>query len=100
MELYRRVVIFLKKKFPQKYPVSVRRTAISNLYDGDCSIKNKTFKIRINKKLPEYAAIDTLLHEYAHCVAWDKCSCEEHCNEWGKAYSKLYRAFLKEFIDY
>lgn len=96
---YKKLVKFLKDNFPQDYPVSVRRVVMSQEYDGDCQLKNKHYLIRINKCLKEHVAIDTLLHEYAHCVSWNKCTSDHHCSEWGKAYSKLYRAFLKEFLD-
>lgn len=99
MKTYKELVKFLKKDFPQKYPVSVRRVKMSNEYDGDCQLKKGKFLIRINKSLSEHVAIDTILHEYAHCIAWKKCTVDCHCSEWGKAYSRLYRAFLKKFLD-
>lgn len=99
MKTYKKLVRFLKDSFPQDYPVSVRRVKMSKAYDGDCELKKKYFLVRINNRLPEHVAIDTLLHEYAHCVAWNKCMVDHHCSEWGKAYSKIYRAFLKEFLD-
>jgi hypothetical protein len=46
----------------------------------------------------EHEAIETALHEWAHVIAWDLCSADDHCDEWGKAYSRVYRAFLKEFL--
>ena len=99
MKTYKKLVRFLKDSFPQDHPVSVRRVKMSKAYDGDCELKKKYFLVRINNRLPEHVAIDTLLHEYAHCVAWNKCMVDHHCSEWGKAYSKIYRAFLKEFLD-
>lgn len=98
MITYREVVSFLKKAFPSKYPISVRRKKISNRFDGDCSFLNNKFIIRINKNMSESEAIETLLHEWAHTIAWDRCHLDEHCDEWGKAYSRVYRAFLKNFI--
>jgi Zn-dependent peptidase ImmA (M78 family) len=70
---------------------------ISDGYDGDCQFKSDRFLIRINRKLPEHEAIDTVLHEYAHVIAWKKCQYDDHCDEWGKAYSRIYRSFLKQF---
>jgi len=99
VETYKKVVNFLKKAFPLPQPVSVRRLFISDNLDGDCQFKNNSFLIRINKSLPEHEAIECLIHEYAHALSWDKCTNDEHCNEWGKAYSRIYRMFLKEFLS-
>ena len=98
METYRRVIRFLKRACPVDYPVSVRRLRLSDRLDGDCQFKDDHFLIRINRKLVEHEAIETALHEWAHVIAWDLCSADDHCDEWGKAYSRVYRAFLKEFL--
>jgi hypothetical protein len=99
VETYRKLVIFLKRACPPEHPVSVRRLKLSERLDGDCQFKEGHFRVRINRNLPEHEAIETLLHEWAHTIAWDKCHSDEHCDEWGKAYSRVYRAFLKGFID-
>lgn len=99
MKTYRNVIRFLKKTFPAYLKVSVRRLALSEHLDGDCQLKTDKFQIRINRDLQEHEAIETLLHEWAHVIAWDRCPTDEHCDEWGKAYSRIYRAFLKEFLD-
>ena len=99
MVTYRKVVRFLKKNCESLFPVSVRRLKLKDEFDGDCQFKDDHFLIRINRNLPEHEAIETLLHEWAHVIAWDRCTSDEHCDEWGKAYSRIYRAFLKEFLD-
>lgn len=99
METYPKVIRFLKKTCPTLYPVSVRRLRMSDSFDGNCQFKGDSFLIRINRTLPEHEAIETLLHEWAHVIAWDRCPDDEHCDEWGKAYSRIYRTFLKEFLD-
>ena len=55
------------------------------------------FIIQINRDLPYHFAIETLLHECAHAMAWDKDQ-QDHGLNWGKAYSKIYRIYLKEFF--
>lgn len=99
MGTYRKVVNFLKRACSPARGVSVRRLPLSVHLDGDCQFRREKFLIRINRNLPEHEAIETLLHEWAHTLAWDRCSTDEHCDEWGKSYSRVYRAFLKEFID-
>jgi predicted SprT family Zn-dependent metalloprotease len=66
--------------------------------DGDCCFKNDHFLIRIDRELEEHEAIEAFLHELAHAHAWERCK-DSHNDEWGKSYSRVYRAFLKEFLD-
>ncbi len=70
---------------------------MSKDHDGDCTLNRKkgSFLVRIEKSLSETAAIETLLHEVAHCLAWDKDYDEDHGPSWGKAYSVVYRKFLE-----
>lgn len=101
MKVYHRLVRMLKKKCPPAFPVQVKRIKLSG-EDGYCSkIKNK-FQIRINRELDECAAINTLLHEWAHARAWshlhdflDQKEFSEvaHDASWGVAYSEVYRIF-------
>lgn len=88
----------MKSVCAPKYPISVRRLPLSCKLDGDCRFKDDFFLIRINKDLPEHEAIETFLHELAHCHAW-LLEEDVHGDEWGKAYSRVYRAFLKEFLE-
>lgn len=99
MALYRKVLNFLKAEFPADFPVSIRRLKLSNRLDGDCLLMEDHYRIRINRALSENEAIDTLIHEYSHVLAWNRCNTDYHCNEWGKAYSRIYRKFLKVFVN-
>jgi hypothetical protein len=76
-------------------PISVKRVNMPQGIDGDCQLmKNNKFLIRIEKKLPEYYAIDVLLHEIPHCLSWNHDK-DDHGPSWGIAYSKVYRLFLE-----
>jgi hypothetical protein len=99
METYRKVVNFLKRACPPDCKINVRRVKLPDHLDGDCGLKRDRFLVRINRTLPEHEAIETLIHEMAHVLSWDRCPLDEHCDEWGKSYSRLYRSFLKEFIE-
>ena len=79
-------------------PVRVRRVKVPNDRFGDCGICDDHYIIRICKDLKEEQAIEILIHEWAHAISWNKCTSDDHCNEWGKAYSRVYRVFLKEFM--
>lgn len=103
---YKTLISLLKKECPLAYPVSVRRVRTFNV-DGDCTLDSKKFYIRINSKLNEAAAIDTLIHEWAHARAWnhlhDKLSWQEfeersHDASWGVAYSEVYRIYEQAFL--
>lgn len=103
---YRKLVSLLKEKCPLAYPVSVRRKDMAN-FDGDCALHSKKFFIRIRKSLNESAAMDTLIHEWAHARAWnhlhDKLSWEEfeersHDASWGVAYSEVYKVYEQSFF--
>lgn len=98
MKTYNQIVRLLKKLCPVDQSVNVRRVPLPDDLDGDCQLKNGKFLIRINKNLPEHEAIETFLHEYAHAHAWDETK-DDHSDEWGKAYSRLYRVFLKEVFN-
>lgn len=94
METYKKLVSFLKKKYPSK-KISIVRTTMSANVDGLCQQKtDNSFSIRIDKTLPEYYAIEVLLHEFAHILSWNKDK-NVHGKHWGIAYSKVYRAYLE-----
>lgn len=102
MITYSKIRSLLKKSFPE-YKVSVRRVKLSEKLMGDCLLTNgrkkvKEFLIRINNELDEELAIETLLHEYGHVLAWHAPG-DDHGEAWGRAYSKVYRAYLKGYIE-
>jgi len=88
----------MKQLCPPKFSLSVRRLQLPKHLDGDCQLKDGKFLIRINRELEEHEAIETFLHELAHTHAW-YISKDDHSDEWGKAYSRIYRTFLLEFMD-
>lgn len=97
--LFYQVARFLQKKMKYTSPFHVRRLELGTKLDGSCEEKGPRFLIKINKNLPANHAIDVLIHEVAHAAAWKKDK-DIHGINWGKAYSKIYRIFLKEFCDY
>lgn len=92
MVIYKRLVQLLKKEHSPNLPVKVRRVSVPFNNDGDCQKKDGYFLIRIERTLEEHEAIETLLHEWAHLLVWDHT--QKHTNEWGVAYSKMYRFFI------
>lgn len=82
-----------------KHPILVKRCIVPKDREGDCELRKKKFIIRIDRNIPEYFAIDVLIHEAAHALSWNKDK-DEHGLNWGKAYSKVYRIFLKHYHKY
>mgnify|MGYP001354812276 CR=1 FL=1 len=102
MKCYRKIVQIIKKNFPE-YKVSVRRTKLPDTLCGDCRLvngkkKRKEFLIRINNRLSEDLAIETFVHEWAHVIAWHAPGDDHGCH-WGRAYSKVYRIYLNEYVE-
>jgi hypothetical protein len=98
MGYFRKVVNMYRRCLPE-YTFSVRRVRVPQNCHGDClKLKDGTFRIRISKDLYEELALETLIHEMAHVLAWDKPGNYTHGAAWGQAYSKCYRIFLREMI--
>lgn len=91
----------LKKKFPLDRPVRIRTMKMpysdnKRTYRdyGDANEYTTHFLIRINKDSELVVQKDTLMHEYAHCVAgWDD-EHDAHTKKWGVAYSDIYRLMV------
>lgn len=60
-------------------------------------LKYKTKSGRI-RRLTHNEVIDTLIHEWAHAMAWTPAhpSVTDHAPEWGLAYSKCYQAVIED----
>lgn len=85
------------RRWLPEYKFKVRRVKLADY--GDClKLEDGTFRIRISNALTEELEIETLIHEMAHVLAWDKPG-DVHGAAWGQAYSKCYRIFLREMID-
>jgi hypothetical protein len=104
---YRQLVGVLRKHLPLPYPVQIRRVKMKG-YDGICAKNEEQFFIKIDAKLSEKMAIETLLHEYAHALAWnhrhDKWDDAEllrkqHDATWGVAYSEVYHVYEVYYLE-
>lgn len=89
-----KTIKWLRKTFPGDAPVYTRKKIIKKAC-GTCNRLTNYFLILINPKFPYYIKMDTILHEWAHVLSWDTCKCEDHSDEWGRAYARIYRAWLK-----
>jgi Zn-dependent peptidase ImmA (M78 family) len=93
---YYDVVKSLKDQY-KRYPISIRRTDMPDDF-GECFFDEdkNIFVIHINSEMSEDAAVEVCMHEVAHILTWDKRVM--HGNDWGKAYSKLYRLYERKFL--
>jgi hypothetical protein len=97
-DYFREVANFFKNSNLVEEIISIRRLKLCGNLDGLCEKVDDKFIIKINTSLSENYSIDVLIHEVAHALAWDKDT-DLHGLNWGKAYSKVYRMFLEEFIS-
>jgi len=93
----------LRKEIPLGKSLEVRTVPQDNIVGlcGYASIHEEpiSFKIVVSRELSRVAAIDTLIHEYAHCLDHleNGMDCrKDHRNSWGVAYARCYRVVHKE----
>ena len=111
---FRRVVVELREWCPTGKPVVVRTAWMPPSILGECIRRPARFVIRLNNQLDEQGAIETVLHEWAHAMAWsysldslakrpdvDRNEFERACHDeaWGCAYSRVWRAYTVDILQ-
>jgi hypothetical protein len=107
---FKQVLAHLRETCPAAKPVIVRTSWLPNGNLGECIRRPERFVIKLSDKLNETLAVETLLHEWSHALAWnftldalarnphvdrEKFEAEAHGEAWGCAYSRVWREFLK-----
>lgn len=105
---YRALVRTLKTHCAPAFPIFVKRVKLPAHLEGRCWKDGKKFIIQLDHRLDESRAIDVLIHEWAHALAWnhrlDACSTDEAFNKlahdaaWGVAYAEVYCVYEQKFI--
>ncbi len=95
--LFRKAIANLRVLCPTDRPVSVRRVQMSPDIKGDASISvrgQRRYNIRINTQYCIDIQIETLVHEWAHCMTWYVTHERQldHGPHFGIAYAEAYRA--------
>ncbi len=92
-----RSIRWIRVNFPPPYPARIRSKRMKDCGDTTYSEDMEDFKIRIKSSQSFAMKIDTLLHEYAHCLTWfgAESELEDHSGEWGLTYARLYRKFIE-----
>lgn len=90
----------LRSLEPTLVPVVVRRLPMEDCW-GLCNLrksksgKPKRFEITIDTSIPAPFVVDTLIHEWAHAVAWQEGKAvDDHGPEWAIAFSRIYQQMV------
>ena len=110
-DVFQAVVAGLREHCPPAFPVVVRTSRLRPSLDGYCRRRPNRFVLHLNSDLSQPAAVDTLIHEWAHARAWNllldaaaggfaegRVTRQEfdalaHGPEFGAAYAEVWRAF-------
>lgn len=87
---------YLRENYPVLIPVRVVRQRIAGGHAGDTTKTEKGFRVRVHSDLAFSLAVDTLVHEWAHCLAWDLPG-PAHSAAWGVLYADLYRELIDQW---
>jgi len=106
---FRLILRMLRANHSPDLPVKVRRVDSSNVsaVDGTCGIcwisnsnqpkSEQYYCILLNKKYPWGAQLETLLHEWAHTLAWHLIEeGKDHGDIFHRYNGVLYRAFIED----
>lgn len=93
----REVLRDLRTLEPTIVPVRVRRLKLDDCW-GYCTLyrdsetgKPLYFLIAIDNRIPAPLVAETLVHEWAHAVAWQEGKAvDDHGPEWGVTYARIY----------
>ena len=101
------ILRMLRQQFPPEHPVRVRRLNRDLMGPdapfGLCSLVNlqkpkseRYFVICLRKTDPWNVQMDTLLHEWAHCLTWYQL---EDGKDHGDAFARKHGVLYREFIE-
>lgn len=90
-----RTIVWMKREFPGQRPVTVESCKVDKEFLGSAELAGGRFKIEIGNKLCIRVKLEVLIHEWAHIISWFGAGhVEDHPDDWGLAYAKIYRAFI------
>ena len=109
-EEFKGVLAGLRAQCPTAMPVVVRTSWLPDTILGQCVRRRHRFVVRLNDQMGEPQAVECLLHEWVHALAWnfsldrlaklpgvDPAEFDRACHDeaWGCAYSRVWRAYLE-----
>lgn len=86
-------ILWLKKNFPLDKKVSIWFVDYKRYFGATFDLGDR-FVIKIAKRLDWDTMVDTLYHEWAHCLTFDIHP--DHSRSWACAYGKILRKSHKE----
>jgi hypothetical protein len=111
-EAFRGDLARLRLELPPARPVVVRTKVFPESFPamtfGECVRRSERYVIRLNAKMDQNMAIETLCHEWAHALAWnysldklgwdpevtrEEFEAASHDEAWGCAYSRVWRVY-------
>jgi hypothetical protein len=110
---FQQVLASLRVLVPTPLPVIVRTSRLPADRYGECMNMGGHFLVRIARDCSEPEAIETLLHEWGHALAWNyamdrlgkfppKSRAEferlSHGPDWGVAFSRVYSTYASEIL--
>lgn len=114
---FQEVAAGLRKWCPTAFPVIIRTGKVSGNADGLTKRNRNRFVIHLDRYLNEKSAVEVLIHEWAHCMAWslmhDKASDEfnagrlawaeferaTHDASFGVAYAQAWAVYSSEILS-
>lgn len=87
----------LQRLLPLNFPVRIRLDEIKGGYVGDTCLegrgKKRQFLIRLSVESPLHEQKHTLVHEWAHALAWtqEAPALDDHGPHWGVCYALCYQ---------
>lgn len=91
---------WLKRDFPLQIPVIVRtypeiKDHSGHDLHGTCDLVNGVFRICLSRKYDEASMVETLWHEWTHCLVWPRCK-YRHTRRFSDQYFAIYRKYLDD----
>ena len=110
---FRGVLAGLRLHCPTAMPVVVRTSWLPDTILGQCIRRRHRFVVRLNDQMNEPQAVECLLHEWSHALAWnysldrlskmpgvDPAVFDRACHDeaWGCAYSRVWRTYAVDIL--
>ena len=110
--LFQQGADLLCELLPARLPIDVRLAHVRDGIYGYCGYETTHFRFWVSSRLSQEFAIDVLIHEWAHALAWprdeDSLTCRwmpisvrgplDHNSAWGRAYAKVYSTVRSEIL--
>lgn len=91
---FRKTLSWLRRNFPPPRPVAVRRKELRCKSLAETSLSGQRLVVVIKRRQSWRLQADCLLHEWAHVLTWHGNDKDDHGEEWGLQYARIYREWV------